>query len=449
MKEVKIFNCYLKCKKFSFETDTLSSLEDVISQSTGAMDEVRSKLQSKEDMIIQLEQQLRHQSASGTLRLSPSHSLLLRCKASPLRDILLTGPYMSSKVRTGRNKDLNFKSPPETARCSSTFGKTTDRTLPLNTFYGANPAISNPVIMPTSPYVDYMSSSNGAGGRTNEEHGVKSREDCQETNISYIEPVMASTMLGQSMFETSPALQVRSRKHVSFFENKKVFARKVPFGSHAYPSRDPLPNKSLGSPAVSILSECSEESDSSVTSIPLGASGLSDRQMFIMNKENSNQINVERGGNTTREIESSLKKKCKELPFEHPLSSVTSPKYMDIFREQMVHKKISKSSMNSTLNARSVSMSTQNKSKIASLVEKFEIGSNSTNSIVLNKRVVRRRSKIYKRTSPVCQKRGLSGFQARSNKASELRMKAKLRSANKSKNNAGDSKEMLFSIGKF
>ena len=111
---------------------------------------------------------------------------------------------------------------------------------------------------------------------------------------------------------------------------------------------------------------------------------------------------------------------------------------MDVFKEQMVQKKLSKSSMNSTLNTSSLSSSTttHNQSKIASLVEKFETTSRSNAST--KSRPIRRRSKSYRKGSPVSQKRGPAGVQARGNKASELRMKAKLRSASKSKNGSGD-----------
>ena len=415
----------------------------MISQSTGAMDEVRDKLQSKEDMIVKLEKRLRHQSATGTLRLSPSHSLLLKSKASPLRDILLTGPYLSNKVRAVRdaNKEFNFKSPtPETARSSSRYTETPEKTLTPSACYGDSSIATSNLL--ASPFIDYKCA--GGSGRTNTEHSIVSKQDGPEANISYIEPVMASTMLGQSMFEASPA-QGSGQKHVSFVNSKKAFSKNVPFRSYAASPKYRTRKRSISGPASSRISECAENSEYWAQGVPFsrydGESSLV--KTLTEDKENG----VTRNVNTPTETMSILKKTRKDLPFEHPLTPVTSPKYMDVFKEQMVQKKLSKSSMNSTLNTSSMSSSTttHNRSKIASLVEKFETSSRSNAST--KSRPIRRRSKTYRKGSPVSQKRGPAGVQARGNKASELRMKAKLRSASKSKNGSGDS--VLFSIGKF
>ena len=352
------------------------------------MDDVRTKLQSKEDMIAQLEKRLRSQSASGTLRLSPSHSLLLQSKASPLRDILLTGPYMSNKARAIRNanRDFNFKSPPETARSSSKCLETPNRTLTSSACYGESPSTFNS--MPASPYVDYKFICKGTGDRSNVEHGVKTRQDGQDTNISYIEPVMASTMLGQSMFEASPALQ-SGQKHVSFLDSKKTLSKNIPFGSYASPARQR--KRSVSGPAASIVMDYTENSDSSIRSGTYAPSNTR-----VDNKENSDR--------RVGELESILKKQHKELPFEHPLTPVTSPKYMDIFKEQMVQKRINQSSMNQTVNSSSLSTSMRNQSKIASLVEKFEFSSNTANNSVIKTRSIRRRSKSYKKHLPLVTK---------------------------------------------
>ena len=410
----------------------------MISSSTGAMDEVRDKLQSKEDMITKLEKRLRHQSASGTLRLSPSHSLLLRSTASPLRDILLTGPYLSNKVRAVRdaNKEFNFKSPtPETARSSSRYAGTPDKTLTPSACYGDSSIATSNLL--ASPFIDYKCA--GGNGRTNAEHSIMSKQDGPDANISYIEPVMASTMLGQSMFEASPA-QGSAQKHVSFANCKKALPKNVPFGSYTASPKYRTRKRSISGPASSRISECVENSDYWPQGVPFSRY---DREQSLANTLTEDKENG--GLNTPTETISILKKTRKDLPFEHPLTPVTSPKYMDVFKEQMVQKKLSKSSMNSTLNTSSLSTSTHNQSKIASLVEKFETTTASNTST--KSRPIRRRSKSYRKGSPVSQKRGPAGVQARGNKASELRMKAKLRSANKSKNGSGDS--VLFSIGKF
>ena len=213
----------------------------------------------------------------------------------------------------------------------------------------------------------------------------------------------------------------------------------MPFGSYTASPKYQTRKRSISGPASSRISECAENSDYWAQGVPFARyDGGSLVKTLTEDKEN---------GVTPTETMSILKKTRKDLPFEHPLTPVTSPKYMDVFKEQMVQKKLSKSSMNSTLNTSSMSSSTttHNQIKIASLVEKFETSSRSNAST--KSRPIRRRSKTYRKGSPVSQKRGPAGVQARGNKASELRMKAKLRSASKSKNGSGDS--VLFSIGKF
>ena len=74
-------------------------------------------------------------------------------------------------------------------------------------------------------------------------------------------------MLGQSMFEASPA-QGSGQKHVSFVNSKKVFPKNVPFGSYAASPKHPTRKRSISGPASSRISECAENSDYWAQGVP-------------------------------------------------------------------------------------------------------------------------------------------------------------------------------------
>ncbi len=419
-----------------FQTDTLSSLEAVISQSNGAMEEVRAKLQGKETLITELETQLRNQSVSGTLRLSPHHSLLLRSKASPLRDILLTGPSSRAHLTPAAMQNHKPK-----AHVVETF----DKTVALHAFYGAvGPTVCSKSELPTSPPVEPKRHVDVHAERNHNAHIVTRRKGCPETDISYIEPIATSTMLGQSMFEMSPPKQKFSPKKALPEVRGYQASKKLPFSSYVSPLRHQLRQPR----AVSVISECTEESDCSFVSIPLSAYKSDAKSSGNETALAHNNCEGAKETKSSVDIVSPSKvntKKAKELPFEHPLTAKVNPKYLNVFKEQMVERKLNKTFQKSgAVSTNVMSESTSNLSKVAALVDMFEFAKAKESKNVTSKMSIRRKSKSHTKLSPG-KKRSLL---ARGNKASELRMKAKCSVANKTCTYLTESKEILFTHGK-
>ncbi len=416
-----------------FQADTLSSLEDVISQSSGAMDDVRHKLQSKEHLIADLEQRLQQQSTSGTLHLSPRFSLLLNSKPSPLRDILLVGPH-------GRLQRDNHKASP-----AATIAKPVDRRLTANTSADASPTARD---LAPSPHVEYK-----AKPAVERSHVCKHRKACPETNLSFMDPVAASTMIGQSMFEMSVSEQNSNQTRAGPVPGKGLLfggrTTKLPFGKYVSPERQ----RNASASAISVVSELTEEEDPlSGGGIPLSAymsetQGSTGRNPLSRTDEKDEKPSEEVDRTTGKANENQSKvsikvtlntqhQKPKDLPFEHPLIPVTSPKYMDVFKEQLIQRKLGQSSKKpGSLCSSSSSCSFENQSKVAALVGVFEFGAMASRSCAA-KRPRALRSK--KRTSPTTQKRALV---ARTNKAYNLRMKHRLKSAANHTCSSNDSKE--------
>ncbi len=409
-------------------------MQDVISQSNGAISDVRTKLQQKEEVIQSLEEQLQSRRVSGTHTTSPYSNRLLDYKASPMRDLLLTDGHARPRNRgvpaSPGGSRFQFKSPMQRLTRQEKASNASSGGFIVNEARVDNFALPTPIsspVMDDSPFY------------ANAHKLVEARFQRKESNMymSYMEPVGASTLIGQSMLHPNespvPSPDIRSRPQVKAkrqsprLQSNTTRAKSsqnsssVPFvnyvspqSNHLYPSNGPPPRE----PATRKSSRCQDENNAKGTSHHYSSTNESTFEYV-----------------------------------EQIISPTPKPKYLDVFKENANRKRPlhdSMSSVNSSVNQSHESKSVrQPRGKIQKLVQQYEFNASvrpETRRRVLPPRQAastRRRSLNSKRRTPPAQRQRQGNHtRARTNKTTELRMQAQKKMEEK-----GEKK--LFSIGKF
>ncbi len=418
------------------QADTLTSMQDVITQSNGAISEVRGKLQEKEEVIHSLEEQLqaRSRESAGTHNpTSPYINKLLDYKASPMRDILLTDSRARTTASPSRS-DFHFKSPVQRLAREQKTSNASSGGFIINDARVDNFVLPTPI---NSPGIDDQDSPFYA----NAHKLAEARYQRKESNMymSYMEPVGASTLIGQSMMLPAesphpspvirPQAQVKPNRRSPVLRSHTTRAKAdqnsstVPFvnyespqSNHLYPSDRPPPREQ----ATRKTSRCHNENNATTSTLA--------------------------GNSSTHE--STLEY------VEQIISPTPRAKYLEVFKEQGKRKRPlheSMSSVNSSVNQSVEGHSVrQPRGKIQKLVQHYEFSASmkpDTRRRVLPPRQAastRRRSLNSKRKTPPTQRQRAGNHTARTrtNKATELRMLAQKKTEDRTE-------KKLFSIGKF